>query len=198
MSKFLEKLKSVAPAVDMHYRVGMRVIKTAAAVGICLLISIFSEGMESVPIVAVSAIVTIRPTQGETVHTGVFRLLGTIIGGAIGIVTVVIGLFLPYYNDGLFVIIIPAMLILNLYLCNVLKLQDSCVIACVVTIIVASHVAVDVTVGEAMVFTFLRLRDTFIGVAVATVMNILPYYVVGLVKKIRGIEESSAEESSEQ
>ena len=189
MIKLFEKIKSVAPAVDTHYRIGMRVIKTAASVAICLLIAIFHEGMESVPIVAVSAIVTIRPTQGETVHTGVFRLLGTIIGGVLGVVTVFIGLFLPYYNEGLFVIVIPCMLLLDLYLCNVLNMQDSCVIACVVTIIVASHVTLDVTVGEAMIFTLLRLRDTFIGVAVATVMNIVPYHIISLVKKIKGAQE---------
>jgi len=183
MKKLLNEIKSRAPVVDTHYRIGMRVVKTAAAVGICLIIAMFTGGMESVPISAVSAIVTIRPTQGETMHTGVFRLLGTVIGGMIGILTFIIGYFLPYYNEGLFVIVIPAMLLLNLYLCNLLNMQDSCAISCVVTIIVAAHVTVDVTVGEALVFTLLRLRDTFTGVIVGTVMNIVPYKLSGLFKK---------------
>jgi len=164
----------------------MRVVKTAAAVGICLLVALLTGDMDSVSITAVSAIVTIRATQGETVHTGVFRVLGTIIGGVLGILTVMIGLFLPYYNEGLFVIIIPAMLLFNLYLCNVLKMQDSCTISCVVTIIVAAHVNPESTVDGALTYTLFRVRDTLIGVVVATVMNIIPYQIAGLLKKLKG------------
>ena len=174
MKRFLNALKSYVPVVDPHYHIGMRVIKTAVAVGICLIIALFTGGMESAPILTVAAIVTTKATQGETVRTGIFRVLGTVVGGALGVLTVVIGLFLPYYNEGLFVAVIPLILILNLYLCNVLNMQDSCVISCVVTVVVAAHVTTDATIGEAMLFTLIRLRDTFIGVTVATIMNILP------------------------
>jgi len=183
MKRFAGKLKDITEVVDSHldtnYRVGMRVVKTAAAVMICLLIALLTGGWDSVSIAAVSAIVTIRPTRGETMNSGVFRLLGTVIGGVIGILTVVIGLFLPFYSDGLFVVVIPLALILDLYLCNVLKMQDSCTISCVVTILVAVHVDLDTTVGGALIFTLFRLRDTFIGVVVATVMNIIPYRILG-------------------
>jgi len=175
MSKFTEELKKNTPSVDTSYRIGMRVVKTAVAVGICMFISLLTGGMESVPISSVAAIVTIRPTQGETIRTGVFRLAGTVIGGALGIVAVVIGLFLPYYSNGLFAVVIPLLLIVNLYLCNLLNLKDSCSISCVVTIIVAANVYVDATAGEALAFTLLRLRDTFVGVTVASILNILPY-----------------------
>jgi len=174
MKRLIEALKNHAPAVDTHYRIGMRVVKTAAAVMICMLIALFFGGWESKTITTVSAIVTIRPTQGESVHTGIFRMLGTFIGGALGVLTVIIGLFLPFYTDGLFVIVIPLMLIVNLYICNILNMQDSCAISCIVTIIVASHVALDATVSEALIFTVLRLRDTLIGVIIGTGMNILP------------------------
>ena len=183
MKRLIEKIRNLAPVMDTQYRIGMRVVKTAAAVMICLIIALLAGSMESVPIATVSAIVTIRATQGETVRTAVFRVLGTIIGGALGMLTVVIGLFLPYYYDGLFVLVIPLMLILNLYLCNVLNLQDSCTISCVVTIMVAAHIELDATVQESLLYTLLRLRDTFIGVVVATIMNIVPYHVAGIFKK---------------
>jgi len=192
MSQFLDQIKKNAPTVDMHYRVGMRVVKTALAVGVCLVIALFTGGMESVSISAVSAIVTIRPTHGETVRSGIFRLLGTVIGGALGILTVLIGLFMPYYNQGLFALVIPLMLIVNLYLCNVLNLQDSCSISCVVTIIVAANVALDATYSEALVYTLMRLRDTFVGVTVASLMNVLPYYYFFVLKK-RGKPEEDQE-----
>jgi len=183
MKRLIEELKNLTPSVDTQYRIGMRVVKTAAAVGICMIFALLVGGVESVTIMAVAAIVTIRPTQGETLSTGVFRILGTIIGGTLGILTAFIGILLPFYEDGLFVLIIPLMLLLNLYLCNVLNMQDSCSISCVVTIIVAAHVALDATLGEVLIFTLLRLRDTFIGVIVATVMNIIPYQLAGMIKK---------------
>ena len=182
VKKVTEQLKNLATMVDSHidthYRIGMRVVKSAAAVMICLLISLLAGGWDTMSIAAVSAIVTIRPTRGETVSSGAFRVIGTAFGGALGIIAVVVGLFLPYYNEGLSVVVIPLMLILNMYICNVLKMQDSCTISCVVTLLVAGHVSQGSTVGSALVYTLFRVSDTLIGVVVATVMNILPYHIM--------------------
>jgi len=171
----------------------MRVVKTAAAVMICLLIALLTGGWDSVSIAAVSAIVTIRPTRGDTVHSGVFRILGTVIGGVTGTLAVFIGLFLPYYSEGLFVIVIPLMLLFDLYLCNVLKMPDSCTISCVVTILVATNINLDATVGGALVFTLYRLRDTLIGVGVATVLNIAPHYIAARIRPEKGGEDDGSE-----
>jgi len=186
MKRYIDKLKSHAPTVDVNYRIGMRVVKTAVAVGICLLVALFTGDMESVTITSISAIVTIRATQSETVRSGIFRLLGTIIGGALGLLTVTIGLFLPYYNDGLYVVIIPLMLLLNLYLCNFLNMQDSCSISCVVTVIVAAHIIEDAAAAEALAYTLLRVKDTLVGVVVATIMNLLPFSLIGSIIKKDG------------
>jgi len=197
MSNIQKKLKHLTAAVDSHldtqYRVGMRVVKTSAAVMICLLIALFVGGWASIPITAVSAIVTIQPTRGETMRSGGFRVLGTVIGGIIGTLTVLIGLFLPYYKDGLFVVVIPLMLLFNLYLCNVLKMQDTCTISCVVTILVATHVDLDATVGGALLYTVIRLRDTLIGVLAATVMNVAPYYISARINRLKQQDEAPLE-----
>jgi len=174
MKRFFEKISDSTPSVDTGYRIGMRVIKTVAAVTVCLLIAWLIGSTDSLPIAAIAAIVTMQATQSETLRIGVFRILGTGIGGVFGILTVLIGLILPYYGDGLFIVVIPLMLLINLYLCNLLNLKDSCTISCVVTIIVAAHIVTDVTFNEALVFTFIRLRDTLIGVFIATVINMLP------------------------
>jgi len=60
-----------------------------------------------------------------------------------------------------------------------LKMQDSCSISCVVTIIVAANIVIDATFSESLLYTFIRLRDTLIGVFVATVINML----LGLLKR---------------
>jgi len=179
MKRFFDKLAGNTPTVDIGYRIGMRVIKTLTAVTVCLFIAWLLGSKDSIPIAAIAAIVTMQATQSETLRTGAFRVLGTIIGGVFGILTVLIGLVLPYYSDGLFIIVIPLMLLINLYLCNLLKMQDSCTISCVVTIIIASHIVADATFDETLVFIFIRLRDTLIGVVVATIINMLP----GIIKR---------------
>ncbi|MCL2365470.1 MAG: aromatic acid exporter family protein [Oscillospiraceae bacterium] len=184
MRKFFDALKKSVPTVDAHYRIGMRVVKTAAAVGICLLFALLFGGIESILITAVATIVTIRTTQEETITSGVFRILGTIIGATLGILTVLISLFLPFYDQGLFVIVIPIMLLLNLYLCNVFNMQDSCAIACVVTVIVATQIVpMESPMDEAFHFALMRVRDTVVGVTIATIMNIVPYKISDLIKR---------------
>jgi hypothetical protein len=183
----LDRLKSMPLVVDSHlnthYRVGKRVLKTCAAVMVCLFISLVSGNMTSIPIKSVSAIVTMQTTQGDSIHTAVFRVLGTIIGGIVGVLTVVIGLFIPYYDQGLFVVVIPVMLLLNLYLCNLLKMQDSCTISCVVTIIVAARLTSDASVADSLLFTLFRLTDTLIGVIVGTVVNVAPSSISEIMKR---------------
>ena len=187
MKSFLKRIKDLTSVVDLHldthYRIGMRVVKTVASVMICLLISLFTTNKTSISISAVTALVTLCATQGDTVRSGTLRILGTFIGGIFGILTVVIGLYIPYYSDGLYVIVIPMMLLLNLYLCNLLNLQNTCQISCIVTIIVAANVNLHATLGDAFALTLIRLRDTALGVIVATVINILPHYLAVLFRK---------------
>ena len=183
-NRLLEELKSYVSTVDTHYRIGMRVVKTAVAIFICIAIAWLIGSDNLMQISAVSALMTLRATKEDTLHFGLFRVLGTAVGGIIGLITVIIGLFLPYYSDGLFVIVIPLMLVLNLYICNILKMQDSCTISCVVTILVASQINVyDTAMSDTMIFTLLRLRDTLIGSVIATIVDALPSYVSRLRKR---------------
>jgi len=187
MKKLTDKIKKlplvVDAHIDVHYHIGMRVVKTAVAVMVCLLIALLAGRRAAIPITAVSAIVTIRSTHGETLSGGFFRILGTVIGGLLGLLAYIIRLYLPYYDEGLFVLIIPLLLMLNLYLCNVLKMQDSCSVSCVVTVLVATPITLDATVNDAFIYTLLRLWDTFVGVIVGTIMNIVPYHIAGFFKK---------------
>jgi len=173
-------IDKVSTLVDTKYRIGMRVVKTAASVMLCLIISLLLDTQDSIPIIAVSALVTLVASPGDSLHVAFARVLGTGIGGLFGALTVVIGLFLPYYADGLFIIVIPIMLMMNLYVCNVMKIQDSCSISCVVTIIVASQIEINTSFDLALFYTLFRMRDTFIGVAVATIVNTLPLQIAWL------------------
>ena len=177
MKRFFDRLTDNTHAVDTHYRIGLRVVKTVGAITICLLVAWLLGSRDSLPIAAIAALVTMQATQRETLKIGIHRILGTLIGGIFGIITVIIGLHLPYFTDGLFLLVVPVVLLLNLYLCNFLNMRESCTISCVVTLIVAAHIITESTLDESLIFTLIRLRDTFIGVVVATVVNIVfaPY-----------------------
>jgi len=169
--------------IDLHYQIGMRVVKTGVAVMICMLMALVTGSMDTMILTTVTAIVTIRTSREETIRSGLLNMIATIIGGAIGALTVLIGLFLPYYSDGLFVIVIPLMILLNFYFCNVLGLQNSSATSSVVIILIAANVKLGSTVGDAYWFTLLRLRDTLIGVVIATLVNSVPHYIAKLFKK---------------
>jgi len=174
MKRFFEKILDNAPSVDSSYRIGMRVVKTVAAVTICLVIAWLIGSRDSLPIAAIAAIVTMQTTRSDTLRIGVFRVLGTLIGGAFGILAVYTGSMLPFPLAVQFIVIIPIALLINLYVCNLLRMQDSCSISCVVTIIVASQLTVGAPYYALFSFTMIRVRDTLIGVIVASIINLLP------------------------
>ena len=97
MKRFFDKLFGDDLSVDTHYRIGLRVVKTITAITVCLFIAWLIGSRDSLPIAAIAALVTLQATQSETLRIGVSRILGTIIGGMFGILTVLIGLVLPLF-----------------------------------------------------------------------------------------------------
>jgi len=177
MKRLFEKITDNAPSVDSGYRIGMRVIKTVAAVTICLIVAWLIGSRDSLPIAAIAAIAAMQTTQSDTLRTGIFRFLGTLIGGLFGILAVYSGSMLPLSVAAQFIVIIPVALLINLYVCNLLRMQESCSISCVVTVIVASQLTVGAPYYELFGYTFIRLRDTLIGVVIATLINMLPNFI---------------------
>lgn len=162
-------IKSV---VNTNYHIGMRVIKTALAVLICLLISKFVDNSESfVTVSSISAIIALQQSSDKTLRTSLFRIIGSFIGGILGVACVQLGTVIPYYTEWLFIIIIPLMIVAAFYLCNVFKLTDAAVMACVVILIVAAPMNLPVT--EAVDYSIVRVLETLAGVSVSIVLNII-------------------------
>ena len=63
-------------------RIGMRMIKTAAAVAICLLLYIL-RGEQGVPVFsAIAAVICMQPYVDNSVQVALNRIFGTILGAA--------------------------------------------------------------------------------------------------------------------
>lgn len=156
------------------YRIGLRNIKTALAVLLCLLISLIFPSISPLN-AGIAAIVCMQPTPGKTIETGINRFIGTMIGGVFGYVLIVLSTIIPRYDDYLFVLAIPTLMTLCISTCVWLKKYDSVVICCVVYLIIALEIG-DNT-GSAINYVAMRILDTIIGIGLATFINkyIFPY-----------------------
>ena len=153
--------------------VGMRMIKTAAAVCLC---GVFDYFRGSSPFYSmIAAIISTQPTAKKSVQSGMNRCLGTIIGGALalGLLALLrlIGIdcdTLPYYAI-CSVCIIPVML-----LCVALHKEDAISITCIVFLVVLLKYSTS-DIGPVL-FTIERVLDTLAGVLIALLVNIaLPF-----------------------
>ena len=146
-------------------KLGMRTIKTAICVLICLLFNhLFSPEVSLIS--AIAAIVCMQSTIENTLKVGVNRLIGTTIGGGFGI------LFLPLAQNAPFelfpLLLMSIGIIVTIYLCNVIKMPGSSVICAIVFI---SLLAIPSDTQNLYLVAVFRIIDTAIGIVVATLVN---------------------------
>ena len=159
----------------------MRNIKTGVGVMICVLIGYFHI-VDNTFFAAAACIVCMQTTVKSSLTVGLNRLKGTFIGGLIGFI---------------FVLIHPSNAILSclgiittIYICNILKINNSITIACVV------YCSIYLSIGhvDPMAYSVSRTLDTSIGVIVGVAVNYFihrPNYLDSIYKEIRIIEKTS-------
>lgn len=173
--------------MNLKYRPGMRSIKTVVAVFFALLIGFFMNRTTTISVASVSAIVCLRQNNQETMRFSAMRLAGTVLGGIVGFLAALAGEFIPNYSNGVFLIVVPLFLLANLYLCNVLHLQQGLTISCVVVLMVAINF--EGTRQDSLMYALNRAFDTLIGVVVALLVDIL-------IAPIKGSEAKDGEEDA--
>lgn len=137
---------------------GMRNIKTAIAVVLCVLISRILK-LEYSFYAAIAAIISMENTVTTSFHTGKNRMLGTLVGAGIGFLCAAI---LPGNA-----IICGIGIIIVIYICNLLKWSKSVSIACVVFM----AIMVNLNGKNPFFYSLNRILDTFIGITVAVFVN---------------------------
>jgi ribosomal protein S18 acetylase RimI-like enzyme len=149
--------------MDPRYRIGMRNIKTALAVGVCLLFFQFlgvSDGITA----AIAAIICMKSSLQNSVQTGIERVIGTSIGAVLGILALLVVRHIPYQLSTL---LVTLSVVLIIYLCNIFKLQSTIVISLVVFLIIL--------IGEKdlppLFFGIMRLVETIFGIIAAYLIN---------------------------
>lgn len=153
------------------FRIGLRSIKTVVAVFVCCLIDFF-RGV--VPIQStIAAIICIKADKKDTIQTAVTRAIGTILGGATGVLVLLFFLKvgIPYYSL-LFYFVLCILLVPVIYIPVRLGWPDATALTCIVYLVVAMGYNGELTPIQMAVE---RTVDTLLGIIVAVPINaILP------------------------
>lgn len=155
-------------------KVGMRNIKTAVAVVLSYLVFLplgwllpdYYGGGQPGPFYAcIAAVICMQSSVGQTVHQGISRLIGTAIGGVLGLVILTSDTLL---SAPLFLaMMLGGGTVLSIWLCNVIKRPAACSISVVVLcVILFNH-----TGPERYLYALNRMFETAVGVMMAVVVN---------------------------
>lgn len=149
--------------MDPRYKIGMRNIKTAMSVGICLIFFQMlgvSDGIQA----SITAIICMKSSLQNTFHTGVERVIGTVIGAVLGIFAL---LLIERTSNQISTILAFLGVVLIIYLCNIFKVQPSVIIGVIVFLIIL--------VGDKnlppIFYGVMRLAETIFGIIITYLIN---------------------------
>lgn len=165
-----ERLRLFEPEdTPKQFRVGLRMIKTAAAVFICALIG-YARG-EIALFSMIAAVICMQPSTEKTLAMSFNQMLGTVIGGAFGVGVCYLVEVTPLADmPSLHYLTLSVLLIPIIMLTLFIKKPSISAFSCIVFIGVAVVQNPDAT---PLFSSLQRLLDTSIGVAVATVFNLM-------------------------
>lgn len=151
--------------------IGGRNLKTALATFICIIIFDFFN-RSSAFFACVAALMCMQDTVENSFSTGKNRILGTLIGG-------LLGLFITYLSnilgDSLLIYSILTAIgtILSIYLCVLFKLTGAVSSSCIVLFAIMTNL----TAETSYTYAVDRTIDTFIGVVIGLLVNrfVFPY-----------------------
>lgn len=139
--------------------IGLRNIKTAAAVLICMAILRMFKNYS--PFYAcIAAVITMQNSMNNTIKAGFNRMVGTLIGAAVGAALTSI------YAHSL--ILTSIGIVIVIFLTNLFKRSGSSSIACIV------YLAIMVNIKDTtpLQYSTFRVLETFLGIIVAVCINL--------------------------
>lgn len=144
-------------------KIGMRTVKTAIAVSLTIFIAQIIK-LKSPFFAGIAAIIAMQSSVAGSFKTGKSRMLGTVLGAALGLVCSLISPTNP--------IVIGIGVIVIIHLCNVLEWKKSATIAAIVFL----SITYNQEPGNRLNYSLYRTLDTFVGIIIATFVNffILP------------------------
>lgn len=148
-----------------QFKLGMRTFKTGIAVFLVLLIFGFF-GWKGLQIGALTAVFSLRESFDESVHFGTSRILGNSIGGLYALVFFLLNTF---FHEAFWVtlVVVPICTMLTI-MTNVAMNNKAGVIGGVAAMLI---ITLSIPSGETILYVFVRVLETFMGVFVAIIVN---------------------------
>ena len=140
-------------------KIGLRNIKTALAVSICILVSRLLH-LEYPFYAVIAIIISMESSVSATFKAGKNRMIGTFIGA---LIAVLFSILAP--NN---ILLIGLGIIVIIYICNRLKINSAISIGCIVFLAVMVNLKADTT---PLYYATNRLLDTFLGILIAAIVN---------------------------
>ena len=149
------------------YRIGFRALKTAIAVAICIFLSLFF-GRNDKFYASIAAIICMRKTNIETSSAGLHRIFGTVVGGAVGLIVLLITRLSPH-EENINLFLCPFCVLFVIYLCNIAGKKSSVEIGTIVALgLLMSQPDV---YKNTLLYVVNRVLDTSMGILVAMFVN---------------------------
>lgn len=147
--------------------IGLRMIKSAVATFLCLVVDLVRHGTPFYSVLAV--LQCMQPTRESTFKMAVQRTTGTLVGAAYGLLVLLLNLqLLPGLSQLGWFLLISASVIPVLYTTVLLRKKNAAFFSCVVFMsIVINHV----NDANPYLFVLNRVLDTLIGVAIGMAVN---------------------------
>ncbi len=172
-----------------HYLPGMRSIKTAIAVFVCMSLyqvlhnislNFVDNSNEIVKIImffvnrnnpiyaCISSIIAMQSTIEDSWEKGKTRVLGTVLGGVIGLLSLYADMAL--YNRRFTILVVPFAVLFVIWFCNIIKKPNATAFAAVTLVIIL--IVADKNGYPEYLYAINRTIDTAIGVLIAMVVNL--------------------------
>lgn len=150
-------------------RIGMRMIKTAIAVAICLLIYVL-RGKQGVPVFStIAAMICMQPYVENSVKVAFNRIIGTLTGAVVGLCVLYVLRWIPPRFELLDYVIISLAVIPAMYITVIMKKTGASAMAAVVLL--------SVTLSQGMygpvIDAFNRSFETIVGILVSLGVNMV-------------------------
>lgn len=155
-------------------KIGLRIIKSAVAVFLCLLIGVVRGGAGMPFYSAIAAVLCMQPDVKNSLKVAINRIIGTLIGGLCGMLMLMLLRWgLPELPVLVECLLISCALIPLMYITVLIKKPAATYITCVVFLSVTVSHGVDLV---PYAFALNRMLDTLIGILVSLGINVLPFW----------------------
>ncbi|WP_032120889.1 FUSC family protein [Clostridium amazonitimonense] len=139
-------------------KIGMRTIKTALAVSICILLSrIFT--INNALYACIAAIITMGNTVTNSYKSGINRIKGTLVGAIVGLI---MSLVAPEN-----IILVGIGIVIIISICNYFRLDKSVAISCTVFCVIT----ISLNGRSPLQYSIYRTLDTILGIVVSLIIN---------------------------